>query len=133
VVVLLHYLSDELAAPVPASVVDRLAAAADRVENVTLLAAIDGAWLGRPGGLGAMLSKSSWRSRLTLARWLLLPPARYVRATRGPMGSARLVAEYPLRPVRFLLRAMRRRSGHPSPGDRSSGPERVGAGAGEPA
>ncbi len=131
VLVLLRYLRDELAAPVPVSVVDGLAAAADRVENVTLLAAIDGAWLGRPGGLGAMLSKSSWRSRVSLARWLLLPPAKYLRATRGPMGLARLNAEYPLRPLRFLIRSTRRCSGHPSAGDRSAGPERVGAGAGE--
>lgn len=119
VVVLLRYLRDELAAPVPVSVIDGLAAAADRVESVTLLAAIDGAWLGRPGGLGSMLLKSSWRSRLALARRLLLPPARYLRSTRGPMGLARLAAEYPLRPLRFLIRSLRRRSGHPSPGDRS--------------
>src|SRR6185503_11593883 len=125
VVVLLRYLKNELAAPVPVSVIDGLAAATDRVDSVTLLAAIDGAWLGRPGGLGSMLSKSSWRSRLTVARWLLLPPARYLRTTRGSMGPARLAAEYPLRPVRFLIRSLRRPNDHPSPGDRSVGPRRT--------
>jgi hypothetical protein len=130
VVGLLRYLRDELAVPVPAPVIDGLATAADRIDSVTLLAAIDGAWLGRPGGLGSMLLKSSWRSRLSLARWLLLPPARYLRTTRGSMGPARLAAEYPLRPVRFLIRSMRRRYNHPSPGDRSVGPRRT---VGEPA
>ena len=125
VAVLLRYLRDALAARVPLSVIDGLAAAADRADGVTLMAALDGAWLGRPGGLGSMLLESSWRSRLSLARWLLLPPPAYLRATRGPMGPARLAAAYPMRPMRFLVRSVRRRSGHPSPGDRFVEPRRT--------
>lgn len=130
VAVLLRYLAGALAVPVPTTVLDQLDAAADRIGGAALVAAIDGAWLGRPGGIRAMFARSGWRSRIAVARCLLAPPPQYLRALRGPMGRARLAVEYPVRPLRLVVRAVRRRTAHTWSGERSPA---LPGGAGEPA
>jgi hypothetical protein len=69
---LLAYLTDTLGTPVPHAVMDRIGRAARGAGGAQLLAAIDGARFGRPGGLGAMLGRAGWRSRWTIGRSLLL-------------------------------------------------------------
>jgi hypothetical protein len=108
--VLLRYLKENLAARVPSDAIAALARGADDLERVSLMSTIDGAWLGQPGGIASMLRKSGWRSRVTLARMLVFPPAEYLRATRGSMSRVRLAFEYPARAVRYLVRSSYRRT-----------------------
>jgi hypothetical protein len=66
--VLLGYLGRELASPIPAWVLGELGAAASRADARLVAAAIDGAWRGRPGGLGRTLGRSGWPSRWKILR-----------------------------------------------------------------
>ena len=89
-----------------------LATAADRIDSVTILAAIEG--MARPAGASGHVAQVQWRSRVTSPAGCscggqVLAHDAWVHGT-GPVA-----AEYPLRPVRFLIRSMRRRNDHPSP------------------
>jgi len=81
VLVLLTYLSDAQRTPIPPALMDRLERTARDAGGPQLLAAIDGARFGRPGGLAAMLGRAGWRSRWTMGHTLLM---RRLRATRSP-------------------------------------------------
>ena len=70
---LLVYLADTLGTRVPKAVMERLDRAAHAVSHLQVGVAIDGARLGRPGGLRRLLRHAGWRSRWTIARWLLSP------------------------------------------------------------
>jgi hypothetical protein len=80
---LLAWLTDMLGTRVPDAVRDRLERAARGASGPQLRAAIDGARLGRPGGLRALVRRAGWHSRWTIARWLLVPPFDYARPTRS--------------------------------------------------
>ena len=104
--VMLEYLA-RLDAPVPpaslAALVQR-ARAAGRVEED---AAVAGTYRGSGGDWGRLWrAQRSWRGRLGLARWALVPSAGYVRTALAPRRDWLLPLCYLYRPVRYLAGAL---------------------------
>ncbi len=103
--VMLGFLRDSFAAPIPTPVIDALVLSARQTGRVQRMAAIEGARLGDPGGLTPLLKHGGWRSRSTVVTYLAFPPACYLRFSHRDMARPRLLAEYVARPARFALRA----------------------------
>ena len=108
---MLSYLAEALEAPVPASALAALRAAAMRTDRVRRQAAIRGVRVGARGRLREILRVSGWRSRLAVLGWMLAPSPAYLRWTHPGTPPWRLPACYLTRPLRFVghrfLRARR--------------------------
>jgi len=119
--VALRYLADDLAAPIPASVLDRLLAAAG-TDTIEREAALFGTRAAPRWSVGRALRASrDWRTRVFVLRRRALPSPRYLR----PVETARyswLPLAYVHRPVRYMARCLRRSANvgvardHPSRG-----------------
>lgn len=105
--VLLGYLSDELGAAVPGSALDRLATDAERADRLAVEVALTGAaWRPGPKLLPMLRAAGTWRERLLVARWRLLPSPAALEATGRIADRSRAPLFYVVRPFRSgLLKA----------------------------
>ena len=106
--VMLGFLARCFDIPVPAQVLDSLHAAVSGEEPAAKLAAqtcLLTSARGRP--LDLVRIASNWTVRLTVTRWLLLPPPEYLRVSDGPAGAWRLPLRYLSRSARFLTQSFK--------------------------
>lgn len=104
-----QYLARTFDAPIPSHVIDELRRAATRIGTIQRLAAIDGLRAEpRTRGIRLLIGASGWRSRAFIARALLLPPPRYLKARYPEADRAPLALLYVARPLRLLARQLNR-------------------------
>ena len=105
--VMLHYLAEQLQAPVAPGVLEHLAAVADQAEPLTREIALLGARVG-PGGTPRALLRATraWRTRLFVLRFIVLPSPAFLLST-GRVRHAWVVPAYYLyRPLRIVARQL---------------------------
>ncbi|MEM7164169.1 MAG: nucleotidyltransferase family protein [Planctomycetota bacterium] len=100
--VLLGELATRYAVAVPHNVEEPLLAAATDVDREQRFAAMEGARLGCPGGLRNLLGCSGWRSKLSVACGLALPPWSHMRSKHLGRTRPKVLSEYVVRPFRFV-------------------------------
>lgn len=106
--VLLDYLSDELEAAVPGSVLDRLATDAERPDRLAVEVALTGAaWRPGPKLLPMLRAAGTWRERLLVVRWRMLPSPAALEATGRIAERSRAPLFYVVRPFRSGLQKAR--------------------------
>jgi hypothetical protein len=110
----LGYLAEALDAPIPATVVDHLRAAAAQTDRLQAEAAIAAAFAGTRGTLRGLARMSGgWRPRALCVKWMLFPSPGYVRATFRVSHPWLLPLYYVYRPLRYVgRRLLRRFTGH---------------------
>lgn len=105
--VALRYLATELDAPIPPTVLGRLAAEAD-ADALGREGALHGALAAPNVGVGALLPRvGDWRARGLLLKWLLLPSPAYLRSAYDVRHVGVLPACYLYRAVQYGHRALR--------------------------
>jgi hypothetical protein len=103
--VALRHLVDDLAAPISASVLDRLLAAAAGTDTIEREAALFGTRAAPLWSVGRALRASrDWRTRV-FVRWLALPSPRYLRLVETARYSWLPLASVH-RPVRYMARRL---------------------------
>lgn len=110
--VTLRYLSAQLGATIPESVLERLQEDARRVPAIERDVALRGARVGACENLGVMLRRvpGSWRIRTQVVAWLLWPSREYVRDVVGVRGPTAALLHYVRRPLDYARRYLRRTS-----------------------
>ena len=104
-----QYLGMTFKAAIPQNVMDELRRSAAKVGPLQHLAALDGVRADlRHRRLQAILDASRWRSRLAIARAMLLPPPEYLKAGHPDIGAMRLATLYFTRPLHFIARQARK-------------------------
>jgi Uncharacterised nucleotidyltransferase len=105
--VTLRYLATELDAPIPGTVLDRLAAAAD-ADALGREGALHWALTAPNGGVSDLLPRiGGWRARALLLQWLLLPSPRYLRSAYSPRHPRLMPLYYLARPLQYGVRLLR--------------------------
>lgn len=106
---ILRFVAEELAAPVPPEALATLDAQAARIDDlgheVALLCALVGA---HARMRRTLLATRSWSSRLAVLRPLLAPSPAVVRAIAGEVAAWSLPLYYATRPTRYVARRLRR-------------------------
>ena len=102
--VALRYLATELRVPVPDAVLQHLGSLAARADACDRDAALFGARQGAPPIPGA----ANWQTRLTLARWHLLPSRAYLQESDSAGGAGSLW-RYANRPLKYVANRLSRR------------------------
>ena len=107
--VTLRYLSAQLGASIPESVLERLERCARHAPAIERDVALRGARVGACENLGVMLRRvpASWRVRAQIVAWLLWPSREYVRDIVGIDGSAAALLHYVRRPLDSARRFLR--------------------------
>jgi Uncharacterised nucleotidyltransferase len=104
-----QYLAETFDAPIPRHATEELRRAAARIGTAQRLAALDGLRSEpRTSGIRMLMGASGWRSRVVMARALLLPPPSYLKTQRPEMNRPALTLLYVTRPLRFVARQLRR-------------------------
>lgn len=100
--VTLSYLAEELSAPIPPAVLDRLSSASqhDAIKGETALSA---ALAGTQLDLKRLIQiGGGWRSRALIIKWIVYPSPNYLRSVYHVKYSWLLPFYYVYRPVRYL-------------------------------
>ena len=101
----LGYLGEQLNAPIPADVLNRLGAAASKSESIGTELALFGALRNARGGLMKTLYNcGDWSTRALVMKWALLPSPGYLRWVHEIRCSWLVPFYYPYRPLRFIVR-----------------------------
>jgi hypothetical protein len=101
------YLAEQLNAPIPADVLNRLGAAASKSETIGSELALFGALRNARGGLMKVLQNcGSWSTRALVMQWALFPSPRYLRWYHEVTWSWLLPFYYFYRPLRYLVRSV---------------------------
>jgi hypothetical protein len=107
--VMLQVLADRFEAPVPTTVLARLATAAAAADRCAQQIAIAGLRAGRRGRLRDLFrATSTWRGRMALACWLLAPSPTALRLGEPLRYPRAWPAYYLLRPPAYAARRVRR-------------------------
>lgn len=103
--VILSFLARDLGAPVPVAVLEEIADAAARASRADVEVALTGLRAGRAGTFRNLFRAApSWRERLVLLRWMVLPSAAALRGGE-PLRFSRLwPLAYVTRPLGYLAR-----------------------------
>jgi putative nucleotidyltransferase-like protein len=102
-----HYLSESLNAPIPASFIAGLQAAALETRPIEGEAALFTVQTSARGGLKKIiLSCDDWPTRKFVLKWALLPSLEYMRCVYRVPTTLLLPFSYLDRPLRYLLRSM---------------------------
>jgi hypothetical protein len=103
--IMLGYLARELGAAIPPDFMERLHAESAQSSNQECEAAL---WAlvanGRVRPEHLLRAASSWRSRFSVMKWLILPPADFLRWGEGVRHTWLLPLYYFYRPIRFAVR-----------------------------
>jgi hypothetical protein len=100
------YLAEQLNAPIPADVLNRLGAAASKSEPIGSELALFGALRNARGGLMKTLHNcGDWSTRTLVIQWALFPSPQYVRWFHEINWSWLLPFYYAYRPLRYLARS----------------------------
>ena len=103
--VMLGYLVDELSAPIPAQVLQRLMAASVHAPVVAREAALSGARTGRHGTLKNLLSQTqSWLGWGIVLKWMVFPSPSCLRWTYAVRSRWLLPVYYLYRPLHYIAR-----------------------------
>jgi hypothetical protein len=103
--IMLDYLFRELNAPIPASSMDRLRTASTPMSSEDCESALWGLVVnGRVRSEDLLQNASGWRERFSILKWLLLPPAEFIRWGEGIRAGWLLPLYYFYRPIRFAVR-----------------------------
>lgn len=106
--VLLRYLATELDAAIPTAVLDRLEGAARTADRVAREIALAGLRTGTRGRLRKLAAATAtWRGRLDLLRWMLLPAPGSLREGEPLQYPRAWPAYYVTRPLGYLARRAR--------------------------
>lgn len=101
----LDYLVQELNAPIPAAVLDRLRATSALTDEATGEAVLSAALTGaRVPVKRLLLMRGGWRPRLLVLKWMLFPSPSYVRSLFHVDRPWLLPFCYIYRPLRFVAR-----------------------------
>lgn len=104
-----QYLAETFDAPIPRHAIEELRRAAARIGTAQRLTALDGLRSEpRTSGIRMLMGASGWRSRMVMARALLMPPPSYLKAQHPEMNRPALALLYVARPLRFFARQFRR-------------------------
>jgi hypothetical protein len=107
--VMYQYLAENFDAPIPLQTLEELRRTAARIGTAQRLAALNGLRVEtRTSGIRTLMVASGWRSRVIMAKALLLPPPSYLRAQLPEVGRPPLALVYVARPLRFAARQFRR-------------------------
>ncbi|MGD8759022.1 MAG: nucleotidyltransferase family protein [Anaerolineales bacterium] len=99
------FLKNEMQAPIPEDVLNRLISAAQMSPRLAQEAALLGARLGRNGSIRNVLRQApAWKTKATLLIWMLLPSPDAMRWTEDVRSVWRLPLLYIARPIRFVMR-----------------------------
>jgi hypothetical protein len=102
-----NYLSESLGAPVPASFLAGLRAAAVETEPVEGEAALFAVQTSARGGLKKIiLCCGDWPTRKFVLKWALVPSREFMRCVYGVATPRLLPLCYLYRPLRYLVRSM---------------------------
>ena len=105
--VMLAYLAEVLRAPIPASVLDRLYAAASQTDTVEREIALLGARVGARGNFQNIVRMArGWRARMQVVQWILFPAPSYLHWAYHLRSSWWLPVYYMYRPLRYIARRM---------------------------
>ncbi len=108
--VTLGYLSEQLHAPIPPTILDRLRTAASQTDalrgETALAAAVTGAGVSFKR---LVRMRGGWPARALVVKWMLFPSASYVRAAYHVRHSWLLSLYYVYRPMRYAARRIRLR------------------------
>lgn len=103
--VTLHYLAEELHAPVPAMMLDRLWDAASRTDAMRGEATLATALAGTRLSLKSLVRMAGgWHPRLIVMKWILFPSRDYLRSAYHVGHSWLLPFYYVYRPLRYVAR-----------------------------
>lgn len=103
--VTLHYLAEELHAPVPATMLDRLCDAASQTDAMRGEATLATALAGTGLSLKSLVRMTGgWRPRLIVMKWILFPSRDYLRSAYHVGHSWLLPFYYVYRPLRYIAR-----------------------------
>jgi hypothetical protein len=106
--VTLGYLAEELNAPVPPAILDRLRNAASQTDAIMGETALSAALAGARLDLKRLIRiGGGWRSRALIIKWIVYPSPNYVRSVFRIDHSWLLPFYYVYRPLRFLARLLR--------------------------
>jgi hypothetical protein len=95
--VTLGYLAHDIGTPIPSTLLEALAADASRADGLERELLIHAARLGEGGHFGTLWQAVGARSRISLARWLLVPDGAYLKrleASPSPSGSQLLLRHW---------------------------------------
>jgi hypothetical protein len=107
--VMLTYLAREMALAIPRTVLDRIYSAAARTDRIRREVALHCARASARGGLRTLVRTShGWRARGAVIQWMLFPSPAYLRWVAPVRTRWELPARYVQRPLRYLLRRLRR-------------------------
>jgi len=109
--VMLSFLKSRFGAAVPEDLLESLRVATQHQSRTARLAAetcVLSSARGRPGELVRLAPRG--RARITVMRWLLLPPRQYLSWMEAPAAGWRLALRYVSRSARFLIRGLRARA-----------------------
>jgi hypothetical protein len=119
IAVMLRYLRDELAAPIPPLVVETLESEVENTRRLDWEAALLGARQGSRSGPARMLQRcSTGRCRLLVLRCTILPSPACIRWMAGPLpplSSAKYAILYVLRHIHLGSRYLASRAGRRGP------------------
>lgn len=106
--VTLGYLAEELNAPIPPAVLDRLYAAASETDATMGETALSAALTGIQLDLKRLIRVGGgWRPRALILKWIVFPSPSYLRSAYHVNRSWLLPFYYVYRPLRYLARRLR--------------------------
>jgi hypothetical protein len=106
--VTLDYLAEELNAPVPPAILDRLWDAASHTDAMRRETALSAALAGARLDLECLIRiGGGWRSRALIIKWILCPSPNYLRSVYHVNRSWLLVFYYAYHPLTYLIRRLR--------------------------
>lgn len=106
--VTLGYLAEELNAPIPPAVLDRLHAAASETDATRGETALSAALAGMRLDLKRLLCiGGGWHPRALIVKWIVFPSPSYLRSAYHVNRSWVLPFYYAYRPLRYLARRLR--------------------------
>ena len=99
------YLAQQLNAPIPVDVLNRLGVAASKSDSIGTELALFGALRNARGGLMKTLhSCGDWSTWLLVVKWAFFPSSGYLRWVHEIRSSWLVPFYYPYRPVKFIVR-----------------------------